>query len=216
MQATIGEQEAVGLKYKFDALMAEYNAIKETLAIQRQMQSQLDNVALTALGLSVPLILVILERNPSVIGAMFFLPILFFSIAFIQLRHDRQITLDTIFIDSILRPRMNALVSRLTEENAFVFLHEDYLARYYMPPNLFIQWIATMSRASIGLAVGVGIIAVTLYVQLILLELSWYAYETWLLLVSTFLFAINAYIGAYSARLGYKHYRFREPGEHDI
>jgi len=216
VQAKTGEQEAVGLKFEFDALMAEYHAIKETLAIQRQMQSQLDNVALTGLGLSVPLILVILERNPSAIGAMFFLPVLFFSIAFIQLRHDRQIVLDTIFIDSVLRPRMNALVSMLRDEKVFILLHEDYLAKYYMPTNNFIQWIATMSRASIGLAVGIGIIVVTLYVQLTLLDLSWQAYETWLLLVSTLLFAFNAYIGAYSARLGYKHYRFREHSEQVI
>jgi hypothetical protein len=195
-----------GLKYQFDALVAEYSAVMNALAYQKQMQSQLDNVALTALGLSVPLFLVILERNTAAIGAMLSLPILFFAIAFIQLRLDRQISLDTVFLDTVLRPVMDRVLSRLTAEDVTVILREDYLARHYMPSNFFVQWIATMSRASIGLGVGLGIISITIYVQLALLNLTWNSYESWLLLCSFGLLSVNSYIGVYSARLGYNHY----------
>lgn len=207
MQPTTERPEVEsGLKYQFDALVAEYSAVMDALVDQKQRQSQLDNVALTALGLSVPMFLVILERNPSAIGAMLSLPILFFAIAFIQLRLDRQISLDTVFLDTVLRPVMDGVLSRLSREEVTVILREDYLASHYMPSNLFVQWIATMSRASIGLGVGLGIVGITLYVQLALLKLNWNTYEGWLLLGSAGLLSVNAYIGVYSAKLGYHHY----------
>ena len=145
------DDERIGLKLQFDALLAEYKMLRDQIAYHRQMQGQLNSLTLTALGLSIPLILVILEQSLDAIGAILLLPILFFTITFIQLRYERQINLDAIYVGSNLRPRANKLLSKVSPGEVSVFEFEDYLARHYFPPNLLVQWVVTISRGGIGL-----------------------------------------------------------------
>jgi hypothetical protein len=201
------DDERMGLKLQFDALLAEYRMLRDQVAYHRQMQGQLDSLTLTALGLSIPLVLVILERDLDAIGAILLLPILFFTIAFIQLRYERQINLDTIYVDSNLRPRANELLSEVTVGKVSVLEFENFLARHYFPPNLLVQWVVTTSQGGIGLGVGIGLIAVCLYLQLVLFRLNWNAYETWLLLIAFLILAGDLGLGFYIARLHYRFYK---------
>ncbi len=142
------EDRFTGLKLQFDALLAEYKMLRDQVARHRQMQGQLDSLALTALGLSIPLTLIILERSLDSIGAILLLPILFFAIAFTQLRHERQVNLDSIFVDSKLRPEVNKLLSQVSESEVSVFEFENYLSKHYFPPNVLVQWVVTTSRGA--------------------------------------------------------------------
>jgi hypothetical protein len=201
------DDERTGIQLQFDSVLAEYNVLRGQVGNYRQMQGQLDGLALTALGLSIPLILVILERSLDALGSVLLLPILFFAIAFTQLRHERQIQLDSIYVDTNLRPKANRLLSKLSSEEVSVFEWERYLAKHYFSPNLLVQWLVTTSRGGIGLGVGIGIIAVCLYLQFVLLELNWNAYETWLLLVALLIFAGDLVLGFYVARMHYRFYK---------
>jgi type IV secretory pathway VirB2 component (pilin) len=201
------DDERTGLKLQFDALLAEYRMLTDNVARHRQMQGQLDNLALTALGLSIPLILVILERSPGSIGAILLIPILFFAIAFNQLRHERQINLDSIYVGSNLRPKVNSLLSQVSVSEVSVFEVQKYRAGHYFPLNLFVQWVVTTSRGGISLGVGIGLIAVCLYLQLVLFKLSWNAYETWLLLIAFLMLAGDLGLGFFIARMHYNFYK---------
>lgn len=200
------DDKRTGLKLQFDALLAEYKMLRDQVARFRQMQGQLDSLALTALGLSIPLILVILERSVDTIGAILLLPILFFAIAFTQLRHERQINLDSIFVDSNLRPKVNRVLSQVLVSEVSVFEFERFLSGHYFPPNLLVQWLVTTSRGGISIGVGIGLIAVCLYLQLVLFRLKWNAYETWLLLIACLVLAVDLVLGFYIARMHYSFY----------
>jgi hypothetical protein len=201
------DDERIGLKLQFGALLAEYEMLRDQVAYHRQMQGQLNSLTLSALGLSIPLILVILERGLDAIGAILLLPILFFTIVFIQLRYERQINLDSIYIDSKLRPKANKLLSQVSLGEVSVLEFENYLARHYFPPHLLVQWVVTTSQGGIGLGVGIGLIAVCLYLQLVLFKLNWNAYETWLLLIAFLILAGDLGLGFYIARLHYGFYK---------
>ena len=201
-----GDQRT-GLNLQFGALLAEYKMLRDQVANYRQMQGQLDSLALTALGLSIPLILVILERDVDFIGSTMLLPILFFAIAFMQLRHERQINLDSIFVDSNLRPKVNGLLSQFSVNEVSVFEFESFLAQHYFPPNLFVQWVVTTSRAGIGISVGIGLILICLYLQLVLFKTTWYTYETLLLLIALLVLVSNLMLGFFIARVHYRFYK---------
>lgn len=204
------DDERMGLKLQFDALLTEYKMLRDQVGYHRQMQGQLNGMTLTALGLSIPLILVILERDLDAIGAILLLPMLFFTIAFIQLRYERQINLDSIYVDSNLRPKVNELLSQVSLGKVSVLEFEIYLARHYFPPNLLVQWVVTTSQGGIGIGVGIGLIAACLYLQLVLFKLNWNAYETWLLLIAFLILASDLGLGFYIARLHYGFYGKRE------
>jgi type IV secretory pathway VirB2 component (pilin) len=200
------DDKRTGLKLQFDALLAEYNMLRDQAARFRQMQGQLDSLALTALGLSIPLILVILERSADSIGAVLLLPTLFFAIAFTQLRHERQINLDAIFVDSSLRPKVNSVLSQVSASEVSVFEFESFLSKHFFPPNILVQWVVTTSRGGISIAIGVGVIVVCLYLQLVLFRLKWSAYETWLLLIAILVLVTDLVLGFYIARIHYNFY----------
>jgi hypothetical protein len=148
------EDNHENIKLQNEVLLAEYNMLRDAVLSFRQMQGQLDNLALTALGLSIPLILVILERSLDAIGVILFLPMLFFAIAFVQLRHERQINLDSIYVDANLRPQINELLSKVSAQEVSVLEYERFLAAHYFAPNLLTQWVITTSRGGISLAIG--------------------------------------------------------------
>jgi hypothetical protein len=201
------EKESVRFEPYFNAILAEYNMVRTQVTNHRQMQGQLDNLTLAALGVSITLILAVLDQNPKDIGVILSLPILFFTMAFAQLRHERQINLDAIYVDSELRPRASKALSPASSDNIPVFEYENYHARHYFPPNLLVQWIVTTSRAGIELGAGVGLIIACAYIQLAIFNYSWNAYQTWLLLVSLLILTADLTLGFYIARLHYNFYK---------
>jgi len=207
MQAGLpSDDNHTGLKLQFEVLLAEYKMLRDQVASFRQMQGQLDSLALTALGLSIPLILILLERGVEAIGAILLLPILFFAIAFTQLRHERQINLDSIFVDSSIRPKANKVLSQVSASEVSVFEYEGFLSGHYFPPNLFVQWMVTTSRGGISIGIGIGLVAICLYLQLVLFKLEWNAYETWLLLIALLVLVADLVLGFYIARMHYSFY----------
>jgi hypothetical protein len=148
------------------------------------MQGQLDNLALVGLGLSIPLILAILDRAPDAVGAILLMPVLFFGIAFTQLRYERQTILDAIFADSDLRPKIQELVSAVSLGEAKVLEYETFLAQHSWTASRLLDWIATASRAGISLAVAVGLIVVYFYLRSALVGFSLNPYEIWLLVTN--------------------------------
>jgi len=201
------DDKRTGLELQFDALLAEYKMLREQVAYSRQVQGQLDSLALTALGLSIPLLLVILDQRLDSIGVILLLPILFFAIAFNQLRYERQINLDSIYVDSIIRPRVNRVLSQVSVSEVSVFGFEDFLSEHYSPPNLIVQWVVTSSRGGISLGIGIGLIAVCLYLQLALFKLNWSAYETWLLVIGFLILVGDIGLAFYIARMHYSFYK---------
>jgi hypothetical protein len=207
------DDEGMGVKLQLDALLAEYDVVADRVARFRQMQGQLDSLALTGLGLSVPLVLVILERSRDSVGAILLVPILFFAIAFTQLRHERQIQLDSVYLDWKLRPKVNKLLSQVSGDEVSVFEFEDFLSEHYFPPSVVVQWVVTTSRGGISLGVGVGLIAICVYLQLVVLGLDWSTYETWLLLIALLILAGDLTLGYYVAGMHYRFYRMKREGE---
>jgi len=201
------DDKRTGLELQFDALLTEYKMLRDQVAYSRQVQGQLDSLALTALGLSIPLLLVILDQSPDSIGVILLLPILFFAIAFTQLRYERQINLDSIYVDSVIRPRADWVLSQVSVNGVSVFRYENFLSEHYFPPNLVVQWAVTSSRGGIGLGIGIGLIAVCLYLQLVLFRLNWSAYETWLLVIAFLILVGDLGLGFYVARIHYGFYR---------
>jgi hypothetical protein len=91
------------LKLQHQTLLAEYQVMRQSIYAYRSMQGQLDNITLAALGVSIPVILTILDRSLQYMGVILLIPILFFAVAFTQLRHERMITITAIYIDKHLR-----------------------------------------------------------------------------------------------------------------
>jgi hypothetical protein len=201
------DEERENIKLQFNALLAEYGVLRSAIFGLRQMQGQLDALALTALGLSIPLILVILERSLDALGSLLFIPILFFAIAFAQLRHERQLALNATYVDINLRSKMNELLSKISMQKVSVLEYEKFLAENYFPPNLFVQWIMTVSRGGISLIVGSGLIVVCLYLQLVLFKLKWGAYETWLLVIDILMLGVNLVVAFPTARIQYNFFK---------
>lgn len=195
-----------GIKLQINAVSAEYSMLRSAVFGFRQMIGQLDGLALTALGLSIPLTLTILDRDVNSIGAILLLPILFFAIAFVQLRHERQATLDSTYVHNKLRPKMNDLLSKFSEEEVSVFEYEKFLAETYFPPNFLVQWIITASRAGISIAAGIIITVLCLYLQLVFFKLNWVTYETWLLLIGLIMLVVDLIFAFTTARIFYKFY----------
>jgi hypothetical protein len=201
------DEERENIKLQLNALLAEYGVLRSAIFGLRQMQGQLDALALTALGLSIPLILVILERSLDALGSLLFIPILFFAIAFAQLRHERQLALNATYVDINLRSKMNELLSKISMQKVSVLEYEKFLAENYFPPNLFVQWIMTVSRGGISLIVGSGLIVVCLYLQLVLFKLKWGAYETWLLVIDILMLGVNLVVAFPTARIQYNFFK---------
>jgi hypothetical protein len=137
--------EAEGIKLQFEALMDEYKMVRDMVADHRQMQSQLDNIALASMGVSIPLILTVLDRNPSAIGVILLIPILFFSIAFTQYRHERLLTISAMYVDAELRPRIEKLLTKLRIDEAEVLGFEKFLSKRSWAPHLLLEWLAIPS-----------------------------------------------------------------------
>jgi hypothetical protein len=198
------DERTVGIKLQFDALLAEYKMLREATASRRQMQGQLDNIALVGLGATVPLVLAILTTNPDSIGAVLLIPILFFAIAFAQIRHERQLILDSMYIDANLRPKANGILSQLSGDDIKVFEYERFLTERSWIPSLVLKWIATASRGGISLVVGTGLIVLHICLVM-LLNLRWNPYQTWLTVMDALVLIGVLLIALFAARISHSY-----------
>lgn len=204
------DDKRLGFQLQLDALLAEYKMVRDEVAYFRQMQGQLDTLALTATGLSIPLILAILQQSRDSIGVILLIPIIFFVIAFIQLRQERVIVVDSIYVDSHTRPKVNALLSELSASKTSLLAFEDMHSANYIAPVLLFSLFFTTSRGGISLSIGAGLIAVCLYIQFEILKLNWNTYETWILLIDLLLMIGYFIYGFLIARITH---RFRTKTE---
>lgn len=186
------EELAINLQY--NVVMTEYNMVRELVGDSRKTQSQLDNFALAGLGLSIPLVLAILEQNPNVIGAILLIPILFFIIAFTQLRHERMLILSAVYADSNLAPKIRLLITKLATPQVSLFEFDSFLAKNSWVPNLFLEWLANLSRTAISLAAGLGLIVIYFFLKVTVGPTSWESYELVLLFVNLLLLMGDAFI----------------------
>ncbi len=86
------EAKIEALKMQYQTLISEYQVMRESVQNYRSMQGQLDSITLAALGISIPVILTILDRSLTYAGVILLIPILFFAVAFTQLRYERMVT----------------------------------------------------------------------------------------------------------------------------
>ncbi len=190
-------------KLQLDAYLAEYKTARDIVERSRVMQGQLDNLALVALGVSIPLVLVIVDRGPTAIGAVLLIPILFFAIVFAQLRHERILYIYATYVDAELKPKINDLLSAVSKSKVLVFESERFLVQRSWAPTLFLQWAATVSRGIIGLTIGLAVVILYLYLRLLLFKSGLYSYEIWLLIINSLILIGNLIIAFFIARIRY-------------
>lgn len=194
-----------GIKMQFDTLLAEYNMIRNLVANARQTQSQLDGMTLTALGLSIPLILFIMEQSLDFSGIVLLLPILFFFIVFAQTRYERTIVTHATYVDSILRPNLIKLLSYTKVNQVEILEFEAFLARESSLKSIFLEWIATSSRSVLGFTASIIVMIIYIYLRQAAINPTWQPYEIVLFLINIFLLVgnlVNTYFVA-NQRLTY-------------
>jgi hypothetical protein len=201
------ENQDTSVKFQFECLLTEYKMVRDAVTRLRQSQGQLDSLALVGLGLSITLLLAILDKNPNVIGSILLLPILFFAIAFAQLRHERLLILNVVYTDGVLRPKIQGLVSQISTTNEVsLFSYETFLAKHGWIPKLSVEWIGVISRAGISTVIGIGVIGIFFYLRLTFSGTRVETYEYWLLVVNLLMLIGNLLIAFFAARIRYEHY----------
>jgi hypothetical protein len=195
-----------GLKLQFEALLTEYNNLRDDIAKRREMQGQMENIALAGLGVSIPMILAILDRDPNAIGAILLIPIVFFAIAFAQLRHERSLLVRALYIDSELRPKLDELLASISDAEVAVLGSEAFLYRHSWAPRFVLEWFATTSRATLSLAFGIGVTGIHAYLRTAVFVAAWRPYEIWLLVVNALMLSGNLAIAWLIARKRYHYY----------
>lgn len=189
-------------KLQYQTMLAEYQVMRQSIYDYRSMQGQLDNVTLAALGISIPIILAILDRSMDFVGVILLIPILFFAVAFTQLRHERMLMIAAIYIDGELRPKIEKILERLSSEKLEVFGWEAFLTRRSWLNGLFLQWLAICLRAILGFGAGIGILGIYAFIRLSQLG-KIYPFEIWLLTINGVLLIIDLLIALGIARQRY-------------
>lgn len=202
MAEKLTEIEVEGMKLHYETLLAEYNQLREHVGIHRNIQSQLDHIGLAGLGLAVPLIVVIFEQNIADISAMLLLPILFFAIAFTQIRHERHVFTMSFFIDQVLRNRMNEILQELEQRKVSILEYEKYLTLTFPANTLFTHWLGVVSQSMISLGAGCGVLLLYLFLRSPL-RVSWSPLAVALAAVDILCLAACLILAFYVARKRY-------------
>ncbi len=193
-------------------LLEEYKVIREMVAKHSEWQAQLDTLALAGLGGAITLVLAFVNQTETALGVLLLLPIVFFAIAFVQLRHERLMTLSAIYIDCELRPKLEHLTGRLLGEKISILGYERYLARHTWSRGLLLEWFATSTHAALSLVIGLGIIAVHFYMRAVMLpDLALRGYQVWLLVVDILLLTGDLAIAFLIAHIRHKHNKKQYP-----
>jgi hypothetical protein len=100
---------------------------------------------------------------------------------------------------------MEELLSQVSPIGAVAFEYERFLAQRSWIPHLFLEWIATASRAGISLAVGAGLIVIYLYLRAVLLGFNLNAYEVWLLVINCVMLIGDLTIAFFTGRIRYNY-----------
>jgi hypothetical protein len=199
------DDSKLAFRFQMDVLLAEYDMVRSEVASYRQMQGNLDNIALVGLGLTIPLVLTILSENASSVGAVLLTPLLFFAIAYTQLRHERTIVVDSQYVHETIRPQAITLLDQLSVQGIRLFEFENFLSGMLEPKSILMQYAVTLTRAAISLGTGVGIILVVMYLQLFALDLDWQSYETVLLIINTIALVVVCIVGWLAASYDFQY-----------
>ena len=184
------ENKIEALKMQYQTLIAEYQVMRQSVQDYRSMQGQLDSITLAALGISIPIILTILDRSLMYAGVILLIPILFFAVAFTQLRYERMVTITAMYVDSALRPQIEQLLSKLSKEKVSVFQWEGYLAGQNPTSNLFVGWVVLCLRSVLSFGTGLGVMGIYVFIRLSQPQ-TMQLFEVWLLAIDGILFVCD-------------------------
>jgi hypothetical protein len=144
------------IRLQINVSLAEYDKVREVVMGHREIQSQLDNFTLAGLGLSIPLILFVIEQKVTDTSALLLIPLLFFAIAFTQVRHERILSMGAMYIDSILQPKLSEMLSQLAAHKVSVLEYERFLRQSSKANGVLLHWVNITLNAGISLLVGLG------------------------------------------------------------
>jgi len=193
------ENKIEALKMQYQTLLAEYQVMRQSISGYRSMQGELDNITLAALGISIPIILTILDRSLDYMGVILLIPILFFAVAFTQLRHERMILVAALYVDGQLRPQIEQILSKLAKENLPVLQWESFLTQQIWTRGVLGEWLAISLRAILGFGAGTGIIGLYAFIRFTQPQ-NIHPFEKWLLIINAILFIVDLVIAFGIAR----------------
>jgi hypothetical protein len=200
------------VKLQYEALLTEYRMLREMVSNSRQLQGQTDNIALAMLGVSIPIILAILNQSLYLVGVILLLPILFFAIASSQIRHEHMLLNAAMYVDAELRPKIDNLLTSISSEKVELFQWESFLSHQIGAPNLLGLWIAICARASVGLGAGLGIIGIYVFIHFFQTSGPMQFFESLLIAVNCLLLFLDL---ALAFRIALKRYLYLKKIHHD-
>lgn len=186
-------------KMQYQTLLAEYQSMRQSISDNRSMQGQLDNVALAALGISIPIILTVLDRAMEFLGVILLIPILFFAVAFTQMRHERILMVAALYIDGELKPKIEKILANLSSEKLLVLQWEDFLARSSWFRSLLFEWLAVCLHSILSFGAGIGIIGIYIFIRLSSAG-KIYPFELWLLAINGIMLSYDLFAARTIAR----------------
>ena len=195
----IDKNKLEAIKLQYQTLMAEYQSMRQSVSDNRSMQGQLDNIALAALGISIPIILTVLDQAAEFLGVILLIPILFFAVTFTQMRHERMLMVAALYIDGELKPRIEEILAKISSEKLLVLQWEGYLSRNSWYRGLFFEWISVCLHSIIGFGAGIGIIGIYAFIRLSYSG-KIYPFEIWLLVINGILFFYDLFAALTIAR----------------
>ena len=187
MGTTMTENKTEALKMQYQTLMSEYQVMRQSVQEFRSMQGQLDSITLAALGVSIPVILTILDRSLEYVGVVLLIPILFFAVAFTQIRYERMVTVAATYVDVNLRPQVEQILSKLSKEKIPVLQWERYLAGQNLTNSLLIGWVVLCLRSILAFGTGLGVIGIYAFIRISRPQ-GVQSFEVYLLIVDGLLF----------------------------
>ncbi len=187
MGTAMTENKIEALKMQYQTLMSEYQVMRQSVQEYRSMQGQLDSITLAALGVSIPLILTILDRSLEYVGVILLIPVLFFAVAFTQIRYERMITIGATYVDANLRPQIEQILSKLSKERLPVLQWERFLAGHNPTNNLLVGWVVLCLRSILAFGTGLGVIGIYAFFRISQPQ-GMQSFEIYLLIVDGLLF----------------------------
>lgn len=199
-------QSSQGVELQSHVLLEEYKVVREMVSKHSEWQNQLDALALAGMGAAIPLVLTVVDKFSSAVGVLLLLPIIFFAVAFIQLRHDRLLSLSAIYVDAEIRPKLEKLAQQLSNGKVTLLGYERYLSRRSWSRPLFIEWFAICTHAALSLMIGLGMVLVYFYMRInIMPGEALQGFEIFLLVFDGLFFFGDLFIAFLIARMRHQH-----------
>lgn len=195
-----------GLKAQLDVLLAEYSSTRNIIDSYRGTQNQLDNLAFGVLGLSIPLISYLIEKNLLESGVLMLLPLLFFAIAFNQIRQDRMIFNTARYNDQIIRTKTNAILSKLSSIPVSVLEMEQFFIKKGVN-TLFLTWLSVLLAGIISIVIGSLILFSQFFLRPLSPILVWSGFEIGLFAISVCALMVDLGLAFHIASQRFDYYR---------